>query len=448
MKFEAHLEVINPLASKKGYRKSMSILCQISLAKDPNSSKCYLIVNDNKKPSPDKYRISDNVDKIYCKFVHEGKASIVLKEPNFTLAIQKANVNQLKVFLKIVHIATTSNDFSQELDKIKSKLQAESSCPGRCIKPLVKEMPSTTPQFKKTITSLVIKSRDEYLSNYRAIISQNMMIKTSISTIPTLNLLKLVINNCGLKTIDTSVFEFTQLNHLDMSNNKLSILDNFKLGTLVELNLSQNQITNIGHNIYVPKLINLDLSHNQLEYLDQNFCINFRSVAKLRINNNKIRAVSNKFGDYMQHLKYLYANNNHLVNLPFSFSHLRMDTIELNDNPFEFLIFSNNKTDKNEASFPSLVELCARNVVNKKIKYGLGDIPKTLIDFLDTHIDCVCGLSCFNYNFRLTVMFDLNRIAKSFSYITINGVSDNQLPLKVYLCSCKCYMKYSKFRSV
>lgn len=59
MKLEAHLEVINPLASRKGYKKSLSLLSHLSLAKDPNSSKCYLIVNDNKKPSPDKYRVLD-----------------------------------------------------------------------------------------------------------------------------------------------------------------------------------------------------------------------------------------------------------------------------------------------------------------------------------------------------------------------------------------------------
>lgn len=59
MKLEAHLELINPLASRKGFKKSLSVLSQLSLAKDPNSSKCYLIVTDNKKPSPDKYRVID-----------------------------------------------------------------------------------------------------------------------------------------------------------------------------------------------------------------------------------------------------------------------------------------------------------------------------------------------------------------------------------------------------
>lgn len=341
----------------------------------------------------------------------------------------------------------TSDDFGQELDKIKTKLQSESSCPGRCIKPIVKEMPSTS-QFKKSITNLTIKSRNEYLSNYRAVISQNLKIKSSISSIPTINLTKLVINNCELKTIDSSIFDFIQLNHFDFSHNKLTLFDNFKLKSLAELIISNNQIKKIGSNIYLPKLVNLDISHNQLEYLDQNFCFNFRSVARLRINNNKIRHVTKKFGNYMNHLVSFFANNNQFENLPFSFSHLRMENVELNDNPFEFTIYSNAQSKSNETKFPTFAEICARNVVNHKLTYGVGDLPKSLIEYLNGSFDCLCGSSCFEYNFKLTLMFDLNRIAKSFSYITINGVSDNQVPLKIYLCSFKCYKKYTKFRVI
>lgn len=340
-----------------------------------------------------------------------------------------------------------SDDFGQELDKIKTKLQTESSCPGRCIKPIVKEIPSTS-HFKKTITNLIIKSREEYRSNYRAVISQNLKIKSSISSIPTMNLTKLVINNCELKTIDSSIFDFIQLNYFDFSHNKLTLFDNFKLKSLTELILSNNQIKHIGKNIYLPKLVNLDLSHNQLEYLDLNFCINFRNVARLRINNNKIKNVTKKFGNYMNHLVTLNANSNQFENLPFSFSHLRMENIELNDNPFEFTIYSNIQSKCYENKFPTLLEICARNVVNNKITYGVGDIPKTLIEYLNGSFDCMCGSSCFEYNFKLTLMFDLNRISKSFSYITINGVSDNQVPLKIYLCSFKCYKKYTKYRVI
>lgn len=183
-----------------------------------------------------------------------------------------------------------------------------------------------------------------------------------------LNLLKLVINNCELKKIDASIFELCQLNHLDLSVNKISEIDNFKFSSLVELNLSQNEIKYIGKNVCLPKLVAMDLSNNQMVNLDRNFCINFKSVSKLRFNNNKLKNVYSKIGDYMTSLKHLYANNNEFVNLPYSFSYLRLEMLELHDNPFEYIIFTNtNKLDNgNQGNFPSLVELCARAIVDKK----------------------------------------------------------------------------------
>ena len=34
-------------------------------------------------------KLENNIEKIHCKFVNEGKATVVLKEPNFTLILQK-----------------------------------------------------------------------------------------------------------------------------------------------------------------------------------------------------------------------------------------------------------------------------------------------------------------------------------------------------------------------
>ena len=34
-------------------------------------------------------KLLNNVEKIFCRFVSEGKATIVLKDPNFTLNLQK-----------------------------------------------------------------------------------------------------------------------------------------------------------------------------------------------------------------------------------------------------------------------------------------------------------------------------------------------------------------------
>jgi hypothetical protein len=42
------------------------------------------------------FKLANNVEKIHCKFVQEGKATIVLKEPNFALAINKVIARSVK----------------------------------------------------------------------------------------------------------------------------------------------------------------------------------------------------------------------------------------------------------------------------------------------------------------------------------------------------------------
>ena len=58
MKINANLEIINNLAVKTGYKAaSRSLYSQLSLAKDQNTSKYYLIVNNTKKAVADKFKV-------------------------------------------------------------------------------------------------------------------------------------------------------------------------------------------------------------------------------------------------------------------------------------------------------------------------------------------------------------------------------------------------------
>jgi hypothetical protein len=72
----------------------------------------------------------------------------------------------------------------------------------------------------------------------------------------------------------------------------------------------------------------------------------------------------------------------------------------------------------------------------------------TLINYLDTSAKCVCGQVSFDYKFNVTTMYELNRISQSFTYLTINGISNNQVPLDMILCSWTCYRRNNKFKSV
>lgn len=234
--------------------------------------------------------------------------------------------------------------------------------------------------------------------------------------------------------------------HLDLSHNKLEFIDNFSIESLQELILSHNDLKYIGKNCKLPKLINLVLNNNSLTLLDHSFCKIFKNISKLIANNNKIRYLHHKFGFNLTRLNHFEANNNDLNVLPFSFSYLRFETLDLLNNPFQFIpIMAKLATDKKK--FPSLIELASRQCVNKSIRVTTKDIPASLYDYLDTSFKCICGLSCFEYRFHSIQMSSLSQLAKSFSCFTIMNGYDNQIPLLINLCSFKCFDKNKKFSS-
>jgi len=160
--------------------------------------------------------------------VNEGKATVALKEPNFSLSINKADVMQLKAFLRILSTANNSSKF-----ELKDTVDLEKK----------------DKQMKKPITSVSIKSKAEYNSNFKAIISQNMCIRSNISENKTvLNLTRLSITGCELKQVNKSIFELKQLIFLDLSGNKLNFFDGFNFESLQELNLANNEIRFVGNN--------------------------------------------------------------------------------------------------------------------------------------------------------------------------------------------------------
>ena len=256
-------------------------------------------------------------------------------------------------------MGSTSLSISDELEKLQASTLSSSQ---------KKDSSKESDQLKKPTTSLIVKSKSEYSSNFKAVISQNLKIKTKIGGVKTNlseTLVKLVLNNCELKSIDPSVFDLVNLTHFDLSSNKLTKIDNFILERLEDLNLSQNEIVFIGQNVRTPRLTSLDLSFNKLTKLDKIFCLNFKTIAKFRVTNNALHTLWNNFGYSFMSLKNFYASSNQLKCLPYSCSHMRLEMLEMHDNPFEFTQVALNLSTEFK-KFPTMVELCAREVLNKK----------------------------------------------------------------------------------
>lgn len=433
MKLNAQLEIINNTAVQKGVKsKRQSYFSSLSIAKDQKFGNYYLIINNTKKSVADKFRLLNNIEKIFCRFVNEGKATVVMKEPNFSLNLQKAEVPQLKAFLKILNSAANSPKFSEE-----TFAQAQKEAV---------DLDKENKQLKKPITSISITSKKAYESNFRAVISQNLFYiksKIDIKGSNIMNLVRLTMTGCELKQLNRSIFELRQLAYLDLSDNKLTAFDDFAFEALSELNLSNNQIKYIGKKIALPQLIKLTIDNNLLTHLDHHFCLNFTKLMTLSFKNNKIVHLPPNFGYNLLNLKYLDASINQFDTIPHSFSYLRLEIIDLAGNPFDYTKLLSKPAEKNK--FPTLVEIATRYVINRKIKFKPGDIPRTLIDYTETRARCLCGQSCFEYRFNLVTMIEMSQIARSYSCFTVNGFL-NHIPASVTLCSLRCRSKNLKMQ--
>jgi len=415
MKIDAHLEIVNNSVASHGLKgTSKPVLSQLSCSKD-SSNKYFLIVNTVKKNSLVKYGILNNIEKVHCKFIDEGKATIKLKDPNVFLIIQKANPSQLKAFLKIIHLAS-SHQHEKELNSIK-----------------VDSVKKEYKQLKAPQTSLVAKTHKEFLVQ-----------KCSYSVAYSISLTKVIFTECKLKDVNKFIIALKNLVHLDLSQNEIECeIENFDFPQLMELNLSKNKIKSFGRRNSMPSLAQLDLSFNQIEVITVDFCRAFQNVLRLRLNNNQIKYVNSNFGYLLRSLKALYVSDNQLQYLPFSITKLRMEMIDVQNNQFELAPITKNLNL--QFNFPKLAELCSRVVVNSRIKFSSIDIPATLIEDMKKRYQCVCGLCCFDYHFKMIIMFDMSKIAQTYSRPNLDS---SLLPLMTYMCSWKCYKRNHNVRTL
>jgi len=199
-----------------------------------------------------------------------------------------------------------------------------------------------------------------------------------------------------------------------------------------------------GRNFHLPQLAKLLLDNNKLTRLEHHFCSKFSKLITLSLNNNQLVHLPPNFGYSLLSLKYLFATSNQLDTLPYSFSYLRLEMLDLQTNPFDFK--SRFATTKNPSTkFPTLVELAARFLVNKRTRIQPGDIPTSLIDYVDTRARCLCGQCSFEYKFKLMTLIELSQISRSYSCFTMGGFL-NQIPASATLCSMRCYAKNLKMQ--
>lgn len=289
-----------------------------------------------------------------------------------------------------------------------------------------------------------------------------------------------VLHHNQLNTLPINIYNFTNLQILDVSYNGLTTLPdvlfhcrltnliaknnsltneslpkNFTHSTVLkEINLSGNNLTVFPEQILdFPNLKFLHLSGNSISNISNNIH-RLRSLQLLALGGNKLTEVAAAVGELkvlqvlmlcdnlleslppsianLHNLKSLLLHKNRLRTLPPEIVALRnLHELSLRDNPLVVQFVSDMTHNPG-----SLLELAARSIKLNEISVEPGDIPTDLLSYLDSAHRCV-NPKCKG------VYFD-NRV-EHIKFVDFCG--KYRIPLLQYLCSSKCVTPRSESSS-
>lgn len=414
MRITCSVDVINRLPGASVKKSGKALHTQLSIGKKPGSgskdSPLFLMMCTAKDRNGTKFKIKDNVQQIFGKFLNEGKATIRLKEPEQDLCISKADPLQLKNFLNLVKKAAVG----ENIEHITLSVLA----------------PASAKNVEKPKSKLIILSRKEY----------------PLTTNFPSSLIHLQVSACKLKRIDSRIFDLKKLEVLNLSENSLeSVSTDFgKLKTLREVYLNNNVIT-----ILDPKfcLLNnlaltlgvLDLSFNQIKQLPLQIC-ELINLYNLKVNNNCLECLPPTIGR-LKKLRHFSASQNKLTFLPASFMQLQFEYIDLYGNAFPDE-FDETVDGEDNVGVPTLVEACARSIRKYRVHYTEEDLHGHLIRYLESARTCWCGGFCFQSSARYMYKVSLKDLTSTATSVSDSG--RNEIPVQGFLCSPQCLNKYKK----
>lgn len=106
MRILCDITVLNNSQPQAGVKHSKATLAISWHPPNKENSELFLILftNKNKHQSTQKYRVKDNLEKVFSRFADEGKLTLSFKEPNQSLQVRTDPV-QLKSFLSTLKLA-------------------------------------------------------------------------------------------------------------------------------------------------------------------------------------------------------------------------------------------------------------------------------------------------------------------------------------------------------
>lgn len=378
----------------------------LALCRNPKNSGYCMIIFTGQDKTGRKYDIIGNIKMILTRFINEGKCSIQFKQPEHDLYVN-ADVIQLKGFLHLL------------------KRILENKLTG---KEITVSSLSVTPFTAKDIapTKLTILKRSDYPTRFSRTLEE------------------LHINDIQRCGVDKGIFNLVNLKILDLSNNciefipdELNILKN-----LQDINFSYNNLGKSAHLKWnwlkgnlCKSLQALDISHNDLVRIP-NEVFKLFTLGSLNVNSNRLEVLPTGIGNLLN-LKVLSISNNNLKTLPGTISRLRLLCIDLSNNPLKRHVPNDEPVRPLPVPVRSLKEYAAKQVLFAHIPYGPGDMPLTVIDYLDAAEYCTCGRPFFKMPFvKINQHIMLGNIAEN---VNILQDESSVVTAEFYYCSQQCY---------
>ena len=209
--------------------------------------------------------------------------------------------------------------------------------------------PAKISEIEKPKTEMVIKRRGDYPLG-----------KPFPSTLN-----KLTINNCGLVRIEARILQMKGLSGLNVADNQIRAVPSrlTNLSALSELVLRGNRIRDFPPLLCTGSLASslklLDLCQNEIKLLPLAFC-NLKGLVHLKLDHNHLLMLPVNIGK-LSSLRFLSASHNQLTVLPYSLSKLKLESVDVSENPF---LDQDKWNIVNKLTVPSLKE-CAGIVVKK-----------------------------------------------------------------------------------
>ncbi|XP_015187043.1 PREDICTED: leucine-rich repeat protein 1 isoform X1 [Polistes dominula] len=391
------LNVLHPLL-----KRTPEHGCLVIGRQSIKNNELYILLQTLKNQCRAKYKVNDNIEMIFDKFIGHGKATIRIKEPPHDLLIQSDPIS-LKGFIRVVKLVLSK--------KVNLSTIAISNLN-------TKKIPNA--QRKK----LVIKNNVEY---------------PTLKGFPRYTE-ELIIDGLNRKSFDLQILRLNNLKVLNLSNNQIRSLpkDLGSMQHLQELILSGNRLGKdantkwdwLDQDNIKKNLCLLDLSSNCLTEIP-NKIGKLNGLVNLKLGVNLLTVLPRSMRR-LTSLRYLDLSHNCLQYLPEGIRKLQIIDLNIRENPFEVVLQSHCHYS---ILVPSLVDCAAEIILNTSMSYDASIIPRTLVTYLDSATYCICGKVCFQNCIRKILYFKLRFPVVRYSFGDI-------IPFECYLCSSRCYNLY------